>query len=121
MKAWMLRQELLHFLSSMNRVFVPHQDNRTAHLSKQVFEKSDNLVARDAALIRSGPQSDAASAGCDEQSADVIHSLVVLDARPDFGRLALGCPRPFDGTNQRLSVFIDKNERGGQFTPLFLS
>jgi hypothetical protein len=90
-------------------------------MSKQMMQKSNDLFAREAALIRPGPQSDLALSRCDQQGADRVYSLVVLDAGPNFGRLASRCPCPFDGTNQRMSAFIDKNKRRAQFKPLFLS
>jgi hypothetical protein len=45
MEAWMLSQKYLYFLALMNRRFVPNQHDRAAHLSQQMAQEFNDLVA----------------------------------------------------------------------------
>jgi hypothetical protein len=117
----MLSQKPLDFLALMNRRFVPHQHDGTAYPSQQMLQEFKDLVAGQITLVRLGTQADFASAGRDQQRTNRIDPLVVLKAGPNLGRLSSRCPSSLEGTDQRLSVFVNKYKGGAQVTPLFLS
>lgn len=117
----MLRQKLSNFLAAMNGSLVPHEDDGAVHSSQQLFQEIDNLVTRQVAFIRLRAQADDAFARCDQQRGNRIDSLIVLNARPNFGSLTSRRPRALEGTDQRLPIFIDKNQGCIQVMPLFLS
>jgi hypothetical protein len=117
----MLSQKRLYFLALMNRRFVPDQHDGTAHPSQQMLQEFNDLVAGQITLIRLGTQADFASAGRDQQRANRIDPLIVLNAGPDLGRLSPRCPGSLEGTDQRLPIFVNKYKGCTQVTPLFLS
>jgi hypothetical protein len=86
-----------------------------------MVQELNDLVAGQVTLIRLGPQTELASAGCDQQCANGIDPLLVLKARPNRGRLSPRRPGPLKGADQRLPVFVDKDQGCAQVMPLFLS
>jgi len=86
-----------------------------------MLQEINDLVAGQITLIRLGTQADFASAGRDQQCANRVDSLVVLQARRNRGRLSARGPGALEGTDQRLPIFINKDKGGTQVTPLFLS
>lgn len=121
METRMLSQKRLYFLALMNRRFVPDQHDGAAYPSQQMLQEFNDLVAGQITLVRLGPQADSASAGRDQQSANRIDPLVVLKAGPNLGRLSSRRPGSFEGTDQRLPIFVNKYKGCTQVTPLFLS
>jgi len=117
----MLSQKRLYFLALMDRRFVPDQHDGATHSSQQVLQEFNDLVARQITLVRLGTQTDAPSAGRDQQGANCIDPLIVLNAGPNLGRLSPRCPGPLEGTDQRLPIFVNKDKGCAQVTPLFLS
>ena len=117
----MLSQKRLYFLALMNRCFVPDQHDGAAYPSQQMLQEFNDLVAGQITLVRLGTQADFASAGCNQQSANRIDPLVVLQAGPNLGRLSSRCPGSLEGTDQRLPIFVNKYKGCTQVTPLFLS
>ena len=117
----MLSQKRLNFLALVNRCFVPDQHDGTAHASQQMSQEVNDLVAGQITLIRFGTQADFASAGRDQQRTYRIDPLIVLQARPNLGRVSPRRPSPFEGTHQRLPIFVNQYKGCAQVTPLFLS
>jgi hypothetical protein len=117
----MLSQKRLYFLALMDRRFVPDQHDGTAYPSQQLLQEFNDLVASQITLVRFGTQADFASAGRDQQRANRIDPLVVLDAGPNLGRLSPRRPGPLEGTDQRLPIFVNKDKGCTQVPPLFLS
>jgi len=104
----MLSQKRLYFLALMNRCFVPDQHDGAAYPSQQMLQEFNDLVAGQITLVRLGTPADFASAGCNQQSANRIDPLVVLQAGPNLGRLSSRCPGSLEGTDQRLPIFVNK-------------
>jgi len=121
MNPWMLCQKLPNFLAAMNGGLVPHQNDGAPHSPQQLPQEIDDLVARQVAFVRLGTQSDDAFAWCDQQRCNRVDPLIVLNARPNSGSLASWRPRSLERTDQRLPIFIEKNQGRTQVMPLFLS
>ena len=117
----MLSQKRLYFLALMNRRFVPDQHDGPAHPSQQMLHEFNHLVASQITLIRLGTPADFASTGRDQQRANGVDPLVVLQAGPNRGCLPARCPSSLEGTDQRLPIFVNQYQGGTQVTPLFLS
>ncbi len=105
----------------MNRCLVPDQHDGAAPTSQQMLQKVNDLVTGQIATIRLRTPSNLASAGCDQQRSNRINPLIVLNAGAHRGRLSPRRPRPLEGADQRLSIFVNKDKRCTQLTPLFLS
>jgi hypothetical protein len=121
MDAWILRQERLHFLALVNWRFIPDQHDRAVYMSKQMLHKVNDLLPRQVAAVRLGPQSDPASSRCDQQCPNGVDMLIVLNTGSNPGCLPARCPSAFDRTDQRLSVFVNEYQGCSQVMPLFLS
>jgi hypothetical protein len=116
-----LRQERLHFLALVDRRFIPYQYDGAFDMPKQMLQKVNDLLPRQVATVRLGPQSDPASSRRDQQCPDGVDTLVVLNTGSNLGSLSPWRPSAFDRTDQRLSVFVNKYQGCPQVTPLFLS
>jgi hypothetical protein len=121
MDAWILRQERLHFLALVNWRFIPDQHDRAVYMSKQMLHEVNDLLPRQVAAVRLGPQSDPASSRCDQQCPNGVDMLIVLNTGSNPGCLPARCPSAFDRTDQRLSVFVNEYQGCSQVMPLFLS
>jgi hypothetical protein len=121
MDTWIPRQEHLHFLALVDRRFIPYQYDGAFDMPKQMLQKVNDLLPRQVATVRLGPQSDPASSRRDQQCPDGVDMLVVLNTGSNLGSLSPWRPSAFDWTDQRLSVFVNKYQGCPQVTPLFLS
>ncbi len=121
MQAWILGNELLNELALMDGMVIPHQNDLAWNNPQQPFQKSDDLLTAQAAPIRASDQFDLAAIWADQQCAQQVQPLVVLQAGTDGRRMSSRRPAALERRNQRETAFIFKNQRGQQFTPLFLS
>jgi len=117
----MLSQKRLDFLALMNWRLIPDQHDGAAHMSQQMLQEFNDLVAGQITLIRPGTQTDSTSAGRDQQRANRVDPLIVLNAGPNLGCLSLRCPGPLERTDPRLPIFVNQDKGCAQVTPLFLS
>ena len=114
-------QECLYAKPTVNRMSIPDQNDGPVHKTQQLLEKSDGLLTAQGAPVRVQVQLELATARAQAQGTDQIEALAVFDARANRGRLAAWCPGALERRHARKAAFIDENQRGTPFTPLFLS
>lgn len=119
-KALMCLNEFLYNLAFVDGMPIPNQDNETTHKAKQLFEKSDHLFTGQAIPIRLDGQSDFLALGRNQQSAQNVETVVMINTRSNHRRLPAPRPSAFERRNQREACFIFKRQRGVQLANLFL-
>jgi hypothetical protein len=121
MQAWMLRNEILNELAFMDGMVIPHQNDLAWNNPQHLLQKSNHRFTAQAAPIRASGQFDLAAIWADQQGAQQVQPLVMLQAGAEGRRMTTRRPTPFERRDQREAAFIFKYQRGQQFTPLFLS
>ena len=121
MQARLPSNKFLNQVAFVDGMVVPNQDDLTWNRSEQLLQKSDDLFATQAMPIRAGGQFDLVAIGADQQGAQQVQPLMVLQAGADGGGMPNRRPAPLERRDQREAAFIFKNERSQQLTPLFLS
>ena len=117
----MLSNKRLDFLPSMNRRVIPNHHQRPRYLLQQLPQEIDHLLTGQIALIQLHPQLDPMRFGGDQQGANQVRPLVMLQTGANRRRLAAWRPSALEGTDQIFATFIEENKGRSQALPLFLS
>lgn len=111
----------LDFLSGMDGCIVPNHYDRARDCLQQISQEFNHLFARHAPRVQLDPQVDPPGFRRDQQRADQIGPLMMVEAGSQGGRLTARGPSPFEGTDWRFATFIKENKGCAQGLPLFLS
>jgi len=104
----MLVDKILNQLALMDGMVVPDQDHLTRDRSQQLLQKGNHLLATQAASIRADHQFDLAARRTDQQGAQQIQPLVMLQAGSQGWGLTSRRPAAFERRDQREAAFIFK-------------
>ena len=100
---------------------VPDQQQVTPHLPAQLTEEDPNLGGiYIGSRIQPPAQTDAATAGADDQGGDHRDLLVVTGALHQRGRLPTGTPRASHQRRHQQSTLVQEHQRGVQPAGFFL-
>ncbi len=116
-----LGKKLLHELTFVDGMVVPHQNYLARNDPQHLLQESDHLFAPQTAPIRARGLLAPAAIRPDQQCTQQVQPLVMLQAGADGRRLSTWRPTALERRDQRETAFIFKYQRGSQFTPLFLS
>ena len=116
-----LGKKLLHELTFVDGMVVPHQNYLARNNPQHPLQDSDHLFAPQTAPIRARGQLAPVAVRPDQQCTQQVQPLVMLQAGAEDRRLSTWRPTALEQRDQRETAFIFKYQRGSQFTPLFLS
>jgi hypothetical protein len=88
---------------------------------QQPSQEFNHLFACHAPLVQLYPQLDPSRFRRDQQGADQIGTLMMVEAGANCRRLTARRPSALERTNQRLATFIEENKGCAKGLPLFLS
>ncbi len=117
----MFSNKHLNFLLGMDGRIVPNQDDWTRDLMQQPSQEFNHLFACHAPLVQLYPQLDPSRFRRDQQGADQIGTLMMVEAGAHGGRLTAWSPSPLEWADQRFATFIKENQGCAEAPPLFLS
>lgn len=106
MQTRLLFKEFLRFRREMNFVAIPEQKDGTWHEPQNLFQENDDLFRTQVALKRAHTQTDFAQFWTDQQRAQEIEPLVMIQAGPRRWRLSAWRPAPLERRHQREACFI---------------
>ena len=81
MQAWVLGDKIFDLGAAVNRMSVPHQDDRSSAGIQQVLEETNDFLACDRFTIGLQMQFDLAFSRSHADTANQIQALVVMEAR----------------------------------------
>lgn len=81
----------LNQTSPVNGRVIPDQHDRSRYLPEQRFDKGQDVSPRDGTAVRSSGQSDPSSSGRENQGAQHIDPLMVIDLGQQVRRLSFRC------------------------------
>lgn len=120
LQTWMLSQKGLNGLTPMNGRIIPDQDDRTTERAQQMLEKPDHFFASQTATVDLPAKFDLVSTRRNDQCADRVEALVMLQTGADEGRVPAGCPSAFERRDQIEATFVHENQARAEAAPLFL-
>jgi hypothetical protein len=112
--------KVLNKLVLMDGMVIPDQDNLAWNGPQNLLQENHHLFATQAAPKRTGCQPDS-TIQADQQCTQQVQPLVMLQAGANGRRVPAWCPAALERRDPRKAAFIFKDQRGSQFTPLFLS
>jgi hypothetical protein len=112
--------KILNLAAAMNRMFVPHDNNRSGDTTEQVSEKDNHFLSAERCAIGLNVQSDLALVRTHTDGPNEIHTLIVFKTGANGRRLPAWGPGALERRDQRKPTFIRKNKGGTQRLPLFL-
>jgi hypothetical protein len=115
-----LGQKLLHQLTFVDGMVIPHQNDLAWNDLQHLLQESHHLFAAQTASIGTGGQT-VPTLPADKECTQQVQALVMLQTGPQGGRMAAGRPTPLERRDQREATFIFKDQRRSPLTPLFLS
>ena len=117
----MTLQERLHRATLMNRVLIPHQDDRSSDRCQQLREKNDDFLAAQSAPERTHTQAQSSPGRAQAHRPEQVNTLMVINAGTDRRCVPARCPGALEWRDPRKAAFIEKNQGCSQFMALFLS
>jgi hypothetical protein len=121
MEAWMGINKLLHTCATMDRMFIPHENDGTGNLLQQMGQKTFHFFSRDGATMRLEVQADFTPSRRHTQAADQVEPVMMIKMGVLGGRLPARCPGALQRRDRRKPRFIEKKQPGLEINPLFLS
>lgn len=121
MQAWVSSQKGLNRPALMDGGMIPNQDDRALGGSEQMLEKGNHLFPSEAAAMDLNAKFDFASTGRNDQCADSVETVVMLQTGSDRRRLPTRGPRALERRDQTEATFVHKNQVRAKLAPLFLS
>lgn len=116
-----LGKKLLHKLTLVDGMVVPHQNDLARNDPQNLLQESDHLFATQAAPIGTCGQLDLSAIQTHQQCTQHVQPLVMLQAGTNSRCASTWRPTALERRDQREAAFIYKNQPSPQFTPLFLS
>jgi len=107
MEAWMVCDKILDLGTTMDRVFVPQQDDGSSDRLHQVHEKSNDFLSGDRFAMGLKMQGEFTCLGRHGEAADQIQALVVVQAGILGWGFAAQRPGPFERRDLRKTRFVE--------------
>lgn len=121
MESWMTVNKHLHAGATMDRMFIPHQNDGTGNLLQQMDQKRFHFFSRDGSTMPLEMQADFTSSRRHTQTADQVEPVMMIKTGVLGGRLPARCPGALQRRDRRKPRFIEKKQPGLEINPLFLS
>ncbi len=113
-------QKFLNHFALVDRMAIPDQNDGTRHPVENLLKKGDHLCTSQTIPIRTDTQTNSFAFRRDQQSAQQVETLVMIDGGLPYRCLATSRPGPFEWRNKRKTAFIFQNEGRVQLATLFL-
>jgi hypothetical protein len=121
MESWMTVNKHLHAGATMDRMFIPHQNDGAGNLLQQMDQKRFHFFSRDGSTMPLEVQADFTPSRRHTQAADQVEPVMMIQTGVLGGRLPAQCPGALQRRDRRKPRFIEKKQPRLEINPLFLS